>query len=210
MSLSELNKKLTTKPYIDSYVPTAVDDALFTEMFGSNTATIQWAARMASYFSSERAQIGAQSGKATKPAEKKAAPKAAPKAPAPADDDDDVDLFGDVTEEEQAALAAKKTEEAAAKAKKPAVIAKSNIVIDVKPWDDTVDLEGLMKKFRAIEKDGLLWGAHKLEPIAFGIMKLKMMIVIEDDKISSDDIEDMVMAFEDEVQSMDIAAWNKV
>ena len=206
MSLSELNKKLTAKPYVDSYVPTKADYALFTEMFGSNALTIQWVARMASYFSSERAQIA----KADKPAAKKAeAPKKEAPKPAAAAEDDDVDLFGDVTEEEQKALDNKKKEEAEAK-KKPAVIAKSNIVIDVKPWDDTIDLEALMKKYRAIERDGLLWGAHKLEPIAFGIKKLKVMIVIEDDKISSDDVEDIIMQFEDEVQSMDIAAWNKV
>ena len=204
MSLSELNKKLTGKPYVEGYAPSSADHGLFQEMFGSNTATVQWVARMASYFSSERAQVA----KTDKPAAKKAeAPKK--EAPKPADDDD-VDLFGDVTEEEQAALDNKKKEEETAKAKKPAVIAKSNIVIDVKPWDDTVDLEALMLKYRAIERDGLLWGAHKLEPIAFGIKKLKVMIVIEDDKLSSDDVEDIIMQFEDDVQSMDIAAWNKV
>eukprot|EP00008_Paramoeba_atlantica_P010493 CAMPEP_0201493012 /NCGR_PEP_ID=MMETSP0151_2-20130828/35739_1 /ASSEMBLY_ACC=CAM_ASM_000257 /TAXON_ID=200890 /ORGANISM="Paramoeba atlantica, Strain 621/1 / CCAP 1560/9" /LENGTH=203 /DNA_ID=CAMNT_0047880135 /DNA_START=55 /DNA_END=666 /DNA_ORIENTATION=+ len=203
MSLSEINKKLLTKPYVEGYVPSKADAELFQQMFGNNAKVISWAARMASYFASERK--GMQTVSDSKP---KAEPQS--KKSAPAEEDDDVDLFGDVTEEEQAALEARKKEEETKKKAKPAVIAKSNIVIDIKPWDDTTDLEALMKKLRAIDKDGLVWGAHRLDTIAFGIKKLKVMIVIEDDKVSSDDIEDMIMQFEDDVQSMDIAAWNKV
>ena len=40
--------------------------------------------------------------------------------------------------------------------------------------------------------------------------KLQQLIVIEDDKVSGDDLEEMIMGFEDEVQSMDIVAWNKI
>ncbi|MRC56934.1 hypothetical protein GH877_30215, partial [Bacillus thuringiensis] len=55
------------------------------------------------------------------------------------DDDDDIDLFG--SDEEADAEAEKFKEEriaayTAKKANKVAVVAKSNIVLDVKPWDD--------------------------------------------------------------------------
>ncbi len=41
----------------------------------------------------------------------------------------------------------------------PALIAKSNIILDVKPWDDETDMKEMEKQVRAIEADGLLWGA---------------------------------------------------
>ena len=41
----------------------------------------------------------------------------------------------------------------------PVLIAKSNIVLDVKPWDDETDMVELEKCVRSIEMDGLLWGA---------------------------------------------------
>ncbi len=41
----------------------------------------------------------------------------------------------------------------------PKVIAKSSIVLDVKPWDDETDMKALEAGVRAIEMPGLLWGA---------------------------------------------------
>lgn len=45
------------------------------------------------------------------------------------------------------------------KSKKPALIAKSSIVLDVKPWDDETDMKLMEQKVRTIVKDGLVWGA---------------------------------------------------
>lgn len=59
-----------------------------------------------------------------------------------ADDDDDVDLFGSDDEEENAEAARIREERLQAynakKSKKPALIAKSSVLLDVKPWDDEV------------------------------------------------------------------------
>ena len=41
----------------------------------------------------------------------------------------------------------------------PVLIAKSNVILDVKPWDDETDMAELEKCVRSIEMDGLLWGA---------------------------------------------------
>ena len=41
------------------------------------------------------------------------------------------------------------------------IIAKSTIVLDVKPWDDETDLDLMEKSVRSIEADGLLWGPCK-------------------------------------------------
>ena len=88
---------------------------------------------------------------------------AAPAAGKPAaEEEDDVDLFG--SDEEEDAEAAKIREErlkayAEKKSKKPALIAKSSIVIDVKPWGDETNMEEMEKAVRSIEMDGLVWGA---------------------------------------------------
>ncbi len=44
----------------------------------------------------------------------------------------------------------------------PALIAKSSVLLDVKPWDDETDIAVMEKNVRSIEKDGLVWGAGKL------------------------------------------------
>lgn len=200
-TLKELNGRLTAQPYVSGFSPSNQDAKAFQEMFGGNTKVIQWAARMASYYQSERNEL--VSGP------KKAAPKKEAAKPAAADDDE-LDLFGEQTEEELAALEAKKKKDAEKKKEKKVVIAKSSILMDIKAWEDTVDLEALAKKLKAIQRDGLIWGDSKLVPVAYGVKKLQQLIVIEDDKVSSDDIEDIIMGFEDEVQSMDIVAWNKI
>ncbi|KAJ9590742.1 hypothetical protein L9F63_016258 [Diploptera punctata] len=130
------------------------------------------------------------------------------------DDDDGVDLFGSDSEEESEE--AKKLKEArlaaysAKKAKKPVLIAKSNIILDVKPWDDETDMKLMEEAVRAVSTDGLLWGASKLVPLAYGIHKLQISCVVEDDKVSVDWLQETLEEIEDYVQSVDIAAFNKV
>ncbi|XP_069675069.1 probable elongation factor 1-delta [Periplaneta americana] len=129
-------------------------------------------------------------------------------------DDDGVDLFGSDSEEESED--AKKLREArlaaysAKKSKKPALIAKSNIILDVKPWDDETDMKLMEVAVRAVSTDGLLWGASKLVPLAYGIHKLQISCVVEDDKVSVDWLQEQLEQIEDYVQSVDIAAFNKV
>ncbi|CAH3025968.1 unnamed protein product [Porites evermanni] len=129
-------------------------------------------------------------------------------------DDDDFDLFGSDSEEETEEDRKRKEEREQAykakKATKKAVIAKSSLLIDVKPWDDETDMKEVERLVRTIEADGLVWGASKLVPLAYGIKKLQINCVIEDDKISTDFLEEEITKFEDLVQSMDIAAFNKI
>lgn len=92
----------------------------------------------------------------------------------------------------------------------PALIAKSNIILDVKPWDDETDMKQMETEVRKIKTDGLLWGAAKLVPLAFGIHKLQISCVVEDDKVSIDWLTEEIEKNEDFVQSVDIAAFNKI
>ncbi|XP_050456735.1 probable elongation factor 1-delta isoform X4 [Cataglyphis hispanica] len=130
------------------------------------------------------------------------------------DDNDDVDLFASDSEGEDTEAAKIREERlaeyAAKKSKKPVLIAKSNIILDVKPWDDETNMKEMENAVRKIETDGLLWGASKLVPLAFGIHKLQISCVVEDDKVSVDWLVEQIQELEDYVQSVDIAAFNKV
>jgi len=141
--------------------------------------------------------------------------------------------------------------------KKPEVIAKSLIVLDVKTWgdgneddeeeecEDDEDVEegaepkeakptkpvkevtpeevenrkkisqkhyeDLANKIMTIEKDGLFWKKEfKIEEVAFGAKKVVIGCVIEDEKISIDDIADIIQSWDDVVQSVDIAVFSKI
>lgn len=94
---------------------------------------------------------------------------------------------------------------------KPAIIAKSLILFEVKPYEAETDLDALADKIIKIEMDGLIWKTeYKKEPIAYGVHKLIVGCVIEDAKVSVDDIQEKMEAFEEEVQSVDIAVFNKI
>ncbi|XP_015247341.1 PREDICTED: elongation factor 1-delta isoform X2 [Cyprinodon variegatus] len=128
------------------------------------------------------------------------------------DEDDDIDLFGsDEDDEEAEKLKEQRLKEyAEKKAKKPAVIAKSSILLDVKPWDDETDMAKLEECVRSVQADGLLWGTSKLVPVGYGIKKLQIACVVEDDKVGTDLLEEEITKFEDYVQSVDVAAFNKI
>ena len=125
---------------------------------------------------------------------------------------DDDDLFGSDDEEDAKKLEEmkKKKAEEAKKAKKK-VIAKSIVIFDVKVFEQEQDLDELAKRILGIEIEGLMWRTeYKLVEIAFGMKKIQMGCTIEDDKVSTDDLFDKILAWEDEVQSVDIVSFQKV
>jgi len=124
--------------------------------------------------------------------------------------DDDIDLFGSDDEEQSEETKKRLAAYTAKKSKKEQVIAKSAIVLDVKPWDDETDLGAMEKAVRSIEADGLVWGQSKLVPVAFGVKKLQIGCVVEDDKIGTDFLEEKICEFEDYVQSVDVVSFNKI
>jgi len=151
----------------------------------------------------------------TKPSTKPEEPKHEQKQSKEKDDDEeDIDLFDSNSEGEDAEAVRIREERlnayAAKKAKKPTLIAKSIIILDVKPWDDETNMREMEKEVRKIETDGLLWGASKLVPLAFGIHKLQISCIVEDDKVSIDWLTDQITQMEDYVQSVDIHSFNKL
>lgn len=74
--------------------------------------------------------------------------------------------------------------------------------------DDETNLEELEANVRGIEKDGLVWGASKFVAVGFGIKKLQINLVVEDDKISIDELQAEIEEDEDHVQSTDVVSLN--
>lgn len=210
--LSILNDYISDKSYIEGVAPTQADVAVFEAMTGApNASMFPHAARWYSHIASYSNEFSGLSG------EKKAASEYGPEAKAPVAakaDDDDVDLFASDEEEDAEAerLKAQRLAEYRAKkaAKGPGPAAKSSVLIDVKPWDNETDLAEMERQVRSIKMDGLLWGGSQLVPIGYGINKLQINCVVEDDKVGTDLLEEAICGLEDLVQSIDIAAFNKI
>jgi elongation factor 1-beta len=119
-------------------------------------------------------------------------------------EDDEMDLFGSDDEDDEASFDALcKAKQAAidkANSKKKA-IAKSIVMFEVKPLESETDLDVLFARIlKECQRDGCDWKQDcKKEPVAFGVFKLIVGCVIEDDKVSTDDIEEQICAMEDMV-----------
>jgi elongation factor 1-beta len=71
-------------------------------------------------------------------------------------------------------------------------------------------MKALEEGVRAIEQDGLVWGGAKLVPVGYGVRKLQINLVVEDEKVSIDDLQEKIAELEDWVQSSDVVAMQKL
>merc|ERR1712122_107136 len=208
--LKALDAHLADNSYVEDYVPSQADTAVFDALKGKTPDR-------STYPHAERWFLHIKSFEASK--------KQFPKSSKPADsylggsagedeDDEDVDLFGSDDEEEDEEAAKIREQRLAAyaekKSKKPALIAKTSVLLDVKPWDDETDMDALTTAVKSVEMDGLTWGATKYVPVGYGIKKLVVMCTVVDDKVSIEELQEKIEAFEDFVQSCDVAAMNKI
>ena len=202
--LKELNAFLENNAFLDGYMPSKADADQFAAVKEADKALphlARWYRNIASYTEAERAAWGSAEKKEEEKKEEKKE----------GGDDDDFDLF-ETTEEDEKVMEEerkRKADELAAKAKASGA-ARSQIVLDVKPWDDTTPMDKLEKAVREIELDGLAWGQSKLVPVGFGIKKLQIVAVVIDDLVSTDDLEERITALDDYVQSMDVQSFNKL
>ncbi|KAL8944070.1 MAG: hypothetical protein Q9216_000661 [Gyalolechia sp. 2 TL-2023] len=220
--LSMLESWVITRSYVSGYGPSQADVASFKALPGPPKVekyphAWRWYKHIASY-QSEFSSLPGDPSKAyttygPEKSEMTLNPKDAPKETA-ADEEEDDDLFGSDDESEDEESKKKREENLAAYKKKkegktkPA--AKSIVTLDVKPWDDETDMKQLEQNLRGIEMDGLTWGASKLVPLAFGIKKLQVNLVVEDEKVSIDELQQQIEGDEDFVQSTDVAAMQKL
>jgi len=215
--LAELNTHLASRSYVEGFKLSGADVSLLPSIKASVDAAkyphvARWLNHVLSFTPCVRAKLA---GAAAAPAKAAAAPAAKPAKKAADSDDDFMDLSDDDDDDDAAAAliakkaAEKKAAEEAAGKKKKVVIAKSTVVIDIKPFDSETDLAALEKKVREIAMDGLLWGICQKEPVAYGVFKLRMGAVIEDDKVGLDDLQEQIEEIED-VQSTDILSFQKI
>lgn len=218
--LQALDGHLADKSYIGGYVPTQADvvvlKALKSAPVGDCSNALRWFKHISSFADEAAAFPPAPFDTSKLIAGSSAAlTKTAPAKAAPDEEDDDFDMFAsdeeeEVDEEAEKIKQAKLAAYAEKKSKKPALIAKSNVILDVKPWDDETDLGAMEACIRTIEMEGLLWGTATKKPVAYGIFKVTICAVVEDDKVSVDWLEEKILEFEDFVQSVDIAAFQKI
>lgn len=211
--LKVVNGFLESRSFLDGYTASQSDVVLIGAFTKAPDASKypharRWYNNISSYSSAERSKFPGVKKTLDDFGVTSSAPGASKKAN---DDDDDVDLFGSEDDEEAEKA---KAERVAAynekKSKKTAVIAKSNVILDVKPWDDETDMKAMEQAVRSIEKDGLTWGVSKLVPLAYGIKKLQIVCVVEDEKVSIDELQEQICEHEDFVQSADVAAFQKI
>ncbi|KAF9238646.1 elongation factor 1 beta/delta chain [Melanogaster broomeanus] len=208
LNLTALEEHLTTRSYVEGYTPSQGDVFVYKLITAPVPSTYPHTARWYSHITSYSVEFDTLPGSSTAGQAFVAAASAAPAAEA--EEEEDIDLFGDDDEEEDAEAERVKAERVAAynlkKAGKPKAAAKSVVTLEVKPWDDETDMEALEQSVRSIEMEGLVWGASKLVAVGFGIKKLQITLVVEDELVSLDELQDTIAEFEDYVQSSDIAA----
>jgi len=216
--LTILNNWLKTRSYISGYTPSQADVVTFKAVPKEPAAEkYPYAYRWYNHIKSYESEFSTLSGDPSKPFTTygpESVPVAINPKDAPAEEEDDMDLFGSDEEEEDPEVVAEREKRLADYKKKkegkakPA--AKSIVTLDVKPWDDETDMEELKANVLAIEMDGLVWGASQLVAVGFGIKKLQINIVIEDEKVSLDELQQKIEEDEDHVQSTDVAAMQKL
>ncbi|KAK0645353.1 Elongation factor 1-beta [Lasiodiplodia hormozganensis] len=216
--LTLLNNWVSTRSYIVGYAPSQADVAVFKGVSAApDAAKFPHAARWYKHIATFEAEFATLPGDASKPVTEygpEAAELAVNPAKAAEEDEDDVDLFGSDDEEEDPEAVRVREERLAEYKKKkegktkPA--AKSIVTLDVKPWDDETNIDEMAANVKAIEMDGLVWGASKFVPVGFGIKKLQINLVVEDEKVSLDDLQAKIEEDEDHVQSTDVVAMQKL
>ncbi|KAH8697367.1 putative eukaryotic translation elongation factor 1 subunit Eef1-beta [Talaromyces proteolyticus] len=219
--LTIANSYLSTRSYVVGHAPSQADVVTYKAFSAAPDAAkyphvARWYSHIASYESEFSTLPGDPSKAFTTYGPETTALPTNPKDKPAEDDDDDLDLFGSDDEEEEDPEAVKEREARLAEYKKkkeakgPKPAAKSLVTLEVKPWDDETDLAEMEKNVRAIEQDGLVWGASKLVAVGFGIKKLQINLVVEDEKVSTDELQQKIEEDEDHVQSTDIAAMQKL
>ncbi|KAM3147876.1 hypothetical protein pb186bvf_000204 [Paramecium bursaria] len=216
-NLKALNEYLATNNYVNGDLPGADDVRLFNALKAA-PAKDQYVEVYFWYslLSTFTPQVRDQWTQAAKPAPAKET-KPATKAPEPvkkAEDDID-DLFGDDPEAEKKAKEEAEKRKAAAQPKaKKAVIAKTIVIFDVKVYDaENIELLNQIaaRIKEQINPEGLVWGKEiQITNVAYTAHKLTMSMIVEDLKVQTDDVFDIILGWEEEVQSVDTVSMQKV
>mmetsp|Transcript_72423 Transcript_72423/g.100420 ORF Transcript_72423/g.100420 Transcript_72423/m.100420 type:complete len:259 (-) Transcript_72423:64-840(-) len=225
-TLEAYEKTLTDNQYLGGMLPSATDKEVYESFEGADIDAVAYPAVYAWFMligkfalkirdtwkgsKADKKSKDKDAGKKNDKKNDKKKQEKKPEAKKAEAEEDDLDLFGGDAEADAKAAADAK-EKNKKKKVKAAPIAKSLIVWDVKPWGPEIDLDAMAAEILKIEQDGLLWKtAYRKEPVAFGVFKLVIGATVEDEKVSTDDLQEKIEALEEMVQSVDIVAFNKV
>ena len=219
--LADLEKKLENNLFVKGAQPSHEDAEAFEKFITAKSVPDQdkfpsvwaWYSLMVlfedevikSWKSSAKPEQNKKGGKKGKKEEKQE------KKPEKGGDEDDLDLFGEETEEDKKAKEEMKKKNKNNKKNKPKPVDKSHVILEVKGWEADQDLEALAKKIiSTIKKDGLSWNTgYKLEEVAFGVKKLIIAFLAEDEKCSVQEIVDELESWENDIQSVEVVSFNK-
>ena len=215
--LQVLNDYLADTSHIEWYVPSKADVAVFEAVSHPPLANLChalcWYSHITSY-EKEKASLSGVKKALGKYGSANVADTTESGATDSKDNDDDIDRFGS-EEEDESEEAKRWWEERLAqyeskKAINPDLVAKSSNLLDVKPWDGETDLAKLEECIRSVQEDGLVRASSKLVLVGYGIKKLQIQCIVEDDKVGTNMLEEQITAFVKYVQSMDVAAFSKI
>jgi len=219
------NGFMGSRSYIEGYSFSEADSEFFAKFDGCPDATkyvhaYRWFIHVAALKGVRGLNLASPAAAsaaapAAVPAAAPAAPAAAPKEKADEEDEDDFDVFGDDSDEDdgpqesRADMLARLKKAAEERTKLKEAKQRTIVAIEVKPWSTEQDLMELWKKITTtIKQDGLKWAEGcALQDVAFGIKKICTTFVMGA-KNSSDEIVEAIEALEDEVQSVNVLHMN--
>ena len=126
-----------------------------------------------------------------------------------------MDLFGEkIKEDKKSKEEMKRKNKENNKSEKKKEVDKSHVTLEIKGWDADQDLDSLAKKIiSTIKKDGLRWNTgYKLEEVAFGVKKIVIAFIAEDEKCSVQEIQEIIdelESWENDIQQVEVVSFNK-
>jgi len=219
-TLAEFNKYLADHSYVEGFTLSSEDFSSFDSLSSppdskKHQNVSRWYRHIESFSQEERSALTgdateeteetAETTEETTQKETKKEDKADEDFELWGDDDDEATLEHERVMEEKAQAALKKKAESG-----KVVIAKSMVTLDIKPYEAETDMAALEEQVRSIQMEGLEWKVSQLVPVAYGVRKLQIKAVVIDDLVSVDDLSEKIQEFEELVQSVDVAAFNKL
>jgi elongation factor 1-beta len=220
-TLAEFNKYLTDYSYVEGYTLSNEDFSSFDSLSSPPDSkkyqnVSRWYRHIASFSEEERSALGGEANEEAAEETTETTETTQKETKKEEKADEDFELWGD-DEDDAAAIEHERVmeEKAQAALKKKAesgkvVIAKSMVTLDIKPYEAETDMAALEEQVRSISMEGLEWKVSQLVPVCYGVRKLQIKAVVIDDLVSVDDLSEKIQEFEDLVQSVDVAAFNKL
>lgn len=94
----------------------------------------------------------------------------------------------------------------------PRVESKSQVILDIKPYDLETPTEVIKNKIIGLKKNGLTWCYFKEEEMLYGFRKIMAIAIIDNHQVSGNEFFELLEDDELQllIQSVDVVAWHKL